>query len=160
VSAAPRGSLGGDRPLADLAATRALGAELGAELRAGEALLLEGELGSGKTSLVQGLAEALGVEGRVTSPTFAFCNRLSARDGLELHHYDLYRAEDLRQVLRIGFEESLESGALVVVEWPRIALPLLREPALLVRLYHTGDARAARFGWLDAAGLRAALGGI
>lgn len=145
----PRGRLSEPIALSDPDATRALGAALARRLRAGDILLLEGELGAGKTSLVQGLAAELGVEDRVTSPTFAFCHRYVDRRGVEIHHYDLYRAENLAQLVRIGFEESLEQDAFVLVEWPRRALPLLHGPALLVRLCHDGDARSARLGWLD-----------
>lgn len=145
----PRGRLSEAIALPDLEATQALGAALAHRLRPGDLVLLEGELGAGKTSLVQGLAAALGVEDRVTSPTFAFCHRLSGRGGIELHHYDLYRAEDIAQLVRIGFEESLEENVLVLVEWPRRALSLLQRPALLVRLFHDGEARSARLGWLD-----------
>jgi tRNA threonylcarbamoyl adenosine modification protein YjeE len=147
----PRGALGEACPLADLAATRLAGAQLADRLRGGELILLEGPLGAGKTSLAQGLAAGLGVPGAVTSPTFALCNHLQGR--LELHHYDLYRIESLDRLRRIGFEESLESGAVVLVEWPALALPLLRQEALLVRLSHQGERRALRWGWLDPAGL-------
>lgn len=141
------------RHLENLAATRAAGAELATSLQGGELLLLDGTLGAGKTSLAQGVAAGLGVTGAVTSPTFALCNRLQGR--LELHHYDLYRVESLDQLRRIGFEESLESGAVVLVEWPRLALPLLRGPVLLLRLGHAGDARQLDVLRLDASQLRA-----
>jgi tRNA threonylcarbamoyladenosine biosynthesis protein TsaE len=139
--------------LEDLEATRRAGRELAAELTGGELLLLEGPLGAGKTSLAQGLAQGLGVAGAVTSPTFALCNRLQGR--LELHHYDLYRLESLDQLRRIGFEESLECGAVVLVEWPALALPLLRDEALLLELRHQGAARALRRQRVGAGQLRA-----
>lgn len=122
---------------------------MAATLRGGEILLLDGPLGAGKTSLAQGLAAGLGVKGAVTSPTFALCNRLMGR--VELHHYDLYRVEGLDQLRRIGFEESLECGAVVLVEWPRLALPLLRGPVLLLQLEHDDEARVLRLQALDAA---------
>lgn len=128
-----------ERHLEDLAATQACGREIAQGLRGGEVLLLDGPLGAGKTSLAQGLAAGLGVGGAVTSPTFALCNRLVGR--LELHHYDLYRVESLDQLRRIGFEESLECGAVVLVEWPRLAVPLLRGSVRLLRLDHDGEAR-------------------
>ncbi len=124
--------------------TRLLGRELACHLCAGDVLLLAGELGTGKTSLVQGLAEGLEIAGRVTSPTFAICNRYSGR--LELHHYDLYRIESPEQLAGLGFEESLESGAVLAVEWPLLCLPLLRDDALAAVLRHHGKARAIRLG--------------
>ncbi|MFA7330418.1 MAG: tRNA (adenosine(37)-N6)-threonylcarbamoyltransferase complex ATPase subunit type 1 TsaE [Candidatus Delongbacteria bacterium] len=147
------GQLGEAQPLADLEATRAAGRQLAAGLRGGELILLEGPLGAGKTSLAQGLAAGLGVAGAVTSPTFALCNRLAGR--LELHHYDLYRLESLLRLQQIGFEDSLESGAVVLVEWPALALPLLRGPCLLVRLEHADAGRRLRWGRLEAAQLAA-----
>ncbi|MDP2359155.1 MAG: tRNA (adenosine(37)-N6)-threonylcarbamoyltransferase complex ATPase subunit type 1 TsaE [bacterium] len=139
--------------LPDLAATRAAGALLARGLSGGELILLEGPLGAGKTSLVQGLAAELDVSGDVTSPTFALCNRLAGR--LELHHYDLYRMDTLDRLRRIGFEESLESGAVVLVEWPALALPLLRGEVLLVRLDHAGEVRQLRWGRLPIGALAA-----
>ncbi len=147
------GLLGEAQPLADLEATRAAGRQLAAGLRGGELILLEGPLGAGKTSLAQGLAAGLGVTGAVTSPTFALCNRLVGR--LELHHYDLYRLESLLRLQQIGFEDSLESGAVVLVEWPTLALPLLRGSCLVVRLEHADAGRRLRWGWLEAAQLAA-----
>lgn len=106
-----------DVVLADLAATRALGARLGAALRPGDLLVLTGPLGAGKTSLVQGLGEALGVRGSVTSPTFVLAR--THRGPLPLTHVDAYRlraagtqALDLQDAL----EDALEDGV-VVVEW-------------------------------------------
>ncbi len=137
-----------ERLLEDLAATRDCGRDIAHGLRGGEILLLDGPLGAGKTSLAQGLAAGLEVKGAVTSPTFALCNRLLGR--LELHHYDLYRVESLDQLRRIGFEESLECDAVVLVEWPRLALPLLRGRVRLLRLDHEGEARRLRMEELDA----------
>jgi tRNA threonylcarbamoyladenosine biosynthesis protein TsaE len=147
----PRGELGEPVRLDGLDATRALGRELAATLSGGELILLEGPLGAGKTSLAQGLAAGLGVPGAVTSPTFALCNRLQGR--LELHHYDLYRLESLERLVRIGMEDSLESGAVTLVEWPALLLPLVRGEALLLRLAHDGEARSLRGGWLAPADL-------
>ena len=147
----PHGDLGDPIRLEGLDATRALGRALADSLSGGELILLEGPLGAGKTSLAQGLAAGLGVPGAVTSPTFALCNRLQGR--LELHHYDLYRLESLERLLRIGMEDSLECGAVTLVEWPALLLPLVRGEALLLRLAHDGEARVLRGGWLDRAAL-------
>ena len=142
------GRLGAEQQLPDLESTRAAGRQLAASLVGGELILLEGPLGAGKTSFAQGLASGLGVAGAVTSPTFALCNRLMGR--LELHHYDLYRLESLERLVRIGFEESLECDAVVLVEWPALMLPLLRGECLVVRLEHAGEERSLRWGRLEA----------
>jgi tRNA threonylcarbamoyladenosine biosynthesis protein TsaE len=132
------------RLLDDGEATRALGAELARSLAPGAVLLLVGELGAGKTTLVQGLTAALGVREAVTSPTFALCNVYPSGLG-EIHHYDLYRLRDPREVPALGLEESLSEAALILIEWPLLALPLLRGEVLLVRLEHAGDRRRAHW---------------
>ena len=143
----------GSRKLEDLAATRNLGAELARVLGSGDVLLMVGELGAGKTSLTQGLAAELGVKQAVTSPTFALCNQLAGR--VVIHHYDLYRLKSTRELVEIGFEESLEEDVLVVVEWPKPALELLFGEVLVMRMYHDGDGRKAAWKWVRAEDLSA-----
>ncbi|MEB3299903.1 MAG: tRNA (adenosine(37)-N6)-threonylcarbamoyltransferase complex ATPase subunit type 1 TsaE [Candidatus Sericytochromatia bacterium] len=101
--------------LADEAATRALGRVLGEAMRPGDVIWLEGDLGAGKTTLAQGLGEALGVPGPVTSPTFALVQEHEGR--LLMRHIDLYRLEPA-EVPPLGPWEWFEDDAVVVVEWP------------------------------------------
>jgi tRNA threonylcarbamoyladenosine biosynthesis protein TsaE len=106
--------------LADAAATYQFGREWSAELTAGTVLLLQGELGSGKTSLVQGLAAGLGITEAVTSPTFTIVNEyLQGR--LPLYHLDLYRLTPT-EVTRLQVERYWDPGevelGLVAIEWP------------------------------------------
>jgi tRNA threonylcarbamoyladenosine biosynthesis protein TsaE len=110
--------------LADAAATKRLGRELAVLLPAGSLLLLSGALGAGKTSLVQGLAEGLGVEETVTSPTFALAQyygiHLSTTDPL-LIHVDLYRLEltaAADELFAQEEENARQCQALLAVEWP------------------------------------------
>lgn len=100
----------------DPAATRALGEALGQRLAAGDVVCLAGDLGAGKTLLVQGLADALGIEGDVTSPTFTI---LQVYDGgrLPLYHFDLYRLDDAGQLDDIGFDEYTGGRGAAVIEW-------------------------------------------
>lgn len=103
--------------LADLAATRALGARLAADLRAGDLVVLSGPLGAGKTSLTQGIGAALGVRGAVTSPTFVLAR--THRGPVPLVHVDAYRLREAGALLDLDdldLEAALED-AVTVVEW-------------------------------------------
>lgn len=116
----------GSRHLADLAATHAFGAAFGAALRAGDVVVLTGPLGAGKTSLTQGIAEALQVRGRITSPTFQLARRHPPlRAGTPgLVHVDAYRlrTQDAHPDLLADELESLDLDTyldtdVVIVEW-------------------------------------------
>jgi tRNA threonylcarbamoyladenosine biosynthesis protein TsaE len=111
--------------------TRRLGESLGRLLEPGDVVLLEGELGAGKTCFVQGLALGLGVspDRRVNSPTFAIVNQHPGR--LMLHHVDLYRVEDPSELAELGLAELFESGGVAAVEW---AERLDRAPAHALRI--------------------------
>lgn len=97
-----------------------LGEVLGRSLRAGDLVLLYGELGAGKTTLVRGMARAVGYRGRVSSPTFALAHVYRGKR-LTLHHLDLYRLKE-GETGELGLDELLNDprGA-VVVEWPQAA---------------------------------------
>jgi tRNA threonylcarbamoyladenosine biosynthesis protein TsaE len=95
-------------------ATRELGAAIAALVRSGDVVLLSGDLGAGKTVFVQGMAWGLQVSTPVTSPTFTLVHEYRGR--LALHHLDVYRLEDPREVLDLGLPELLEDGV-TVVEW-------------------------------------------
>lgn len=103
--------------LPDLQATHAVGAVLGRALRGGDVLGLDGPLGAGKTSLVQGLARGLGVDPAlpVQSPTFTLLHQHPGR--VPLHHADLYRIEQPRELDELGLWELAESGGVLAVEW-------------------------------------------
>ncbi len=115
------------RILDDLEATKDLGRELAARLQPQDIVLLEGPLGAGKTSLVQGLADALGIQEPITSPTFALAQHYP--EGTPpLIHLDLYRLEQAAAADDLFLQEEEEAnamGALLVVEWPeRLSLSL------------------------------------
>lgn len=96
-------------------ATLALARRMAELLRPGDVVLLEGELGSGKTSFARGIAEGLGVRERVTSPTFTLLREYEGR--LPLYHLDAYRLEGPWDLYDLGLEEYLEGRGVLVVEW-------------------------------------------
>lgn len=122
-----------------------LAKKLAAELKPGDVVCLEGDLGAGKTTFTQGLAAALGVPGRVTSPTFCIVQEhrssLSPSYPLTLSpaflvHMDLYRLHNEDDVIAIGWEDFLAEGAILVVEWPERAGTLIPDNAKHVVFTH------------------------
>ncbi len=111
------------------AATRRIGARLGRRLRPGDVLLLQGELGTGKTCLTQGIGRGLAVTDAVKSSSFVLVNEYRGR--LKLYHADLYRLEDPQEVADLALEENAADGVLVV-EWPERAWSELPPEHLLV----------------------------
>ncbi len=113
------------------AETRRIGARLGRLLEAGDVLLLQGELGSGKTVLAQGLGQGLAVREPVKSSSFVLLNEYHGR--LTMYHADLYRLDEPAQVAELALEEVAAPGVLVV-EWPERAWEELPPEHLLVRI--------------------------
>jgi tRNA threonylcarbamoyladenosine biosynthesis protein TsaE len=132
-----------DLKLPDGTATARLGAALGAGVGPGRVLHLSGELGSGKTTLVRGLLRALGVEGAVKSPTFAWVEpyRISR---LDLYHFDFYRFDKKTEWMSSGLREYFTPDAVCIVEWPERAGALLPPPDLAVALNYEGEGRRAK----------------
>ena len=98
------------------AETAALGARLARDATAGEVWALVGDLGAGKTHFVQGIAAGLGAAAQVTSPTFTLVHEYTG-GRLPLFHFDLYRLRSEEEALALGWEEYLDAGGLMVVEW-------------------------------------------
>ncbi len=119
------------------AATKELAGRAARLCRAGDVVLLVGDLGAGKTVFAQGFAAALGVAGPVTSPTFALVRHYRcAADGAvtSLIHADVYRTGSLDEVVDLALAELVEEDAVVLVEWGDLAAPALGESALEVAL--------------------------
>lgn len=116
------------------------------ELKPGDVVCLEGDLGAGKTTFTQGLAAALGACRAVTSPTFCLVVE-HPTDKFLLVHMDLYRLHDADDVLTIGWEEYLSRGAVLFVEWPDRAEDLIPSDAWHVSftLGETADERHIAF---------------
>jgi tRNA threonylcarbamoyladenosine biosynthesis protein TsaE len=98
------------------AETFTLGQCVAATVRAGEVLALCGDLGAGKTQFVKGLAAGLGIAAEVTSPTFTLLHEYPG-GRLPVFHFDLYRLESEDELLRIGFDDYLEAGGVLAIEW-------------------------------------------
>lgn len=132
--------------IADPDAMARLGAVLAAELRAGDTVLLTGELGAGKTTLTRGLGAALGVRGAVTSPTFVLARTHPRVDGPALVHVDAYRLRDAAELDDLDLDFA---GSIVVVEWGAGLLEHLVDEWLAITIERptgagaTADARAA-----------------
>ena len=130
--------------LADETATAELGARIARGLEPGDAVLLKGDLGAGKTTLARAIIQALGVEEAIPSPTFTLVQAYEA-GRLDVAHFDLYRIEDARELAELGLDDALEHGA-ALVEWPERGFPArLAAEALRVELVQTSaNAREAR----------------
>lgn len=116
------------------AGMKALGARLAGLLRAGDLVVLTGDLGAGKTTLTQGLGGALGVRGRVASPTFVISRvHLPERDGPGLVHVDAYRLADTAEVADLDLEESL-AESVTVIEWGAGLVESLAEDRLEIAI--------------------------
>lgn len=128
--------------LATVEETLAFGRALGAELRAGDLVLLAGPLGAGKTVVARGIAEGMGVRGRVSSPTFVLAREHPAgASGVPLVHVDAYRlGGDLDQLEDLDLETDLADAA-VVVEWGEGMAERLAERHLLVAIERQEDER-------------------
>jgi tRNA threonylcarbamoyladenosine biosynthesis protein TsaE len=114
------------------AETRALGERLGAVLRQGDVIVLAGDLGAGKTTFVQGVAVALGIDERVTSPTFTIVHQYEGR--VPLVHVDVYRLERLGELYDLGLEDLANGAGAMVIEWGDIVAQALPTDRLVVRL--------------------------
>ena len=97
--------------------TRALGERLAGLLRPGDVVLLEGELGAGKSELARGIARGLGVTETVTSPSFTILNVYES-GSCPLYHFDWYRLESEEELYELGMDEYLGGDGIALVEWP------------------------------------------
>lgn len=118
--------------------TARLGAELATHLKAGDVVALVGELGSGKTCFVRGLADGLGAKGSVKSPSYTIVNVYEG-SAFTLYHVDLYRIASTDEFYGAGIDELLNSGGVSVIEWADRIPALLAEATVIVRFSHAGE---------------------
>lgn len=130
----------GTAETASAAETEALGARLACDLRPGDVVLVRGEIGAGKTTLIRGACRALGVRGPVTSPTFTIGQRYAGR--VPVSHLDLYRLGDLAEEDPALLDDYLDPATIAFLEWPAPAEPRLAgRPPREVRIEHAGGER-------------------
>ena len=115
-----------------------LGERLAKHLRKGDIFCLQGDLGSGKTTLIKGIAKGLKIASeKVTSPTFVLMNAYEGR--LPLYHFDLYRLEEIHEISSIGYEEFLYGDGVAVIEWAERLGALTPKEYLRIELAHKGE---------------------
>jgi len=117
------------------------GLRLGQLLQDGDILLLEGNLGAGKTLLTSGISRGWGAVQSATSPTYLLVNEYSRPDGKIFHHLDCYRLGNFPDVESINLAERLAMNGVLLVEWPQVILPWLPADHLLITLAIMGDDR-------------------
>lgn len=126
--------------------TAAFAARLAPMLAAGDTVLLEGDLGAGKSVLARGIARGMGIEGPMPSPTFTLMIPY-ARGERRLYHFDLYRLSDPDEYYAAGLDEFVGGDGVAVIEWPQMA-ELDPTPALRLRL-ERGEGEQVRRIWIE-----------
>lgn len=111
--------------------TERIGRELADRLKPGAVVAFTGDLGAGKTALVRGIAEGLGICGRVTSPTFAIINEYEG-GRLPLFHFDMYRLSSAEDLFDIGWEDFRYRAGVCVIEWSERIKEALPEDSLFI----------------------------
>ena len=118
--------------------TRALGARLAEALQGGEVIAFTGDLGAGKTAFVSGMARSLGVDERVTSPTFTIVNEYEG-GRLPLFHFDMYRLGSADELFHIGWEDYLARGGVCAVEWSENVDEAIEDDAIRISITRGED---------------------
>ena len=130
-------------------ATEKFAADVAKLLRPGDVMLLVGELGAGKTTFVRGVAQALGVRDRVTSPTYAIGN-VYAGQQMQLAHVDLYRLDVLEGTDQAVLDDYMGPGCVTFIEWPHDELADMPSVRAVVALTHAGgESREISVHWRE-----------
>jgi tRNA threonylcarbamoyladenosine biosynthesis protein TsaE len=125
--------------------TRRLGGRLGGALQIGDVICLQGDLGAGKTTFVQGIAQGWGSLDSVSSPTFILVNVYRRADGAQLFHMDAYRLDSTLEAEQLDIDSMLAQGALII-EWPGRMGEIIPAERLWVQFEHAGEnERAMKF---------------
>lgn len=115
-----------------------LGERIANQLKKGDVVALSGDLGTGKTAFVKGLARGLGIDEYITSPTFTLVHSYKGSQ-FNLHHFDVYRISDEEELFEIGFEEYLHEGDLCVIEWADLIPNLIPPHSIWIHLEREGN---------------------
>lgn len=116
------------------------GFEFGKQLKPGDVVCLEGDLGAGKTHFVKGVASFFGIApDSVSSPTYTLIHEYSGE--LPIYHFDCYRLKSEQEALEIGAEEYFYGEGVCLVEWPEIIGSLIPEEAIRVHISHISDSK-------------------
>lgn len=107
------------------------------KLEKGDVLCLSGDLGTGKTAFVQGLAKGLGITDYINSPTFTIVNCYEGR--LPVYHFDVYRIADVEEMYEIGYEEYVYGDGVSVIEWPEMIAEILPEKRYDIKIVKNLD---------------------
>ena len=129
--------------LGNLSETLVFGEKFADNLTPNSTILLMGPIGSGKTSLVQGIAKGLNISEHITSPTFALSHRYSSGK-LPLTHIDLYRLDNKNSAQELFLEEEEEAntnGSVLIIEWPELIIPIVEDPWKIEIEYAVPDGR-------------------
>jgi tRNA threonylcarbamoyladenosine biosynthesis protein TsaE len=118
--------------------TRRIGMRLGGSLMAGDVICLQGNLGAGKTTFVQGLAQGWGTIDSVSSPTFILVNEYRRANGALIFHLDAYRLESMPEAEELDLDAMLAEGALII-EWPEKLNGLIPNERLWINLDHLAE---------------------
>lgn len=121
-----------------------LGEKLAESLKNGDVIALYGELGSGKTRLVKGICKGLGVEDNVNSPTFMIVNEYLSHKSGTVFHFDLYRLKSEDDLSSMGFSDYMNSGSIILIEWPEHAERFLPINTIKIRLAHSAESEKHR----------------
>ena len=143
--------------LADEKDTETLGTALAAVLTPGLQIWLEGNLGTGKTTLTRGVLRGLGHEGKVKSPTYTLIEPYVV-SRLDLYHFDFYRFNSPEEYLDAGLDEYFAGEGVCMVEWPDKALPHLPSPDVEIRLEARGNGRFVEISGNTEAGRTCVIG--
>lgn len=114
-----------------------LGKRIAAKLKKGMVIILTGDLGSGKTKLVEGILSYFGLQDEISSPTFTIVNEYNAKD-LNIYHFDVYRLEDIDEFLAIGGEEYFEKGA-CLIEWGEMLEEIVPKDCVKITFSRSDD---------------------